>query len=204
MNCNSAANAKRNITEAIGLMRGVLADGNVNKAEAEFMLGWILSQDKLCSDPILRPLLTLLHRACESDRAFSDNEGALLGELLSLVGGTELIPARTTSLSSTHFLTPPPPAVRHKSTFVLTGTFRVGARSEVEEIVSALGGFVASNITQSTDFLIVGEKASPDWANPSFGRKIEAAHALVGRGFPIAIISETHWARSLPAEQRNQ
>lgn len=201
MNYNSAANAKRNITEAIGLMRGVLADGNVNKAEAEFMLSWILSQDKLSSDPILRPLLTLLHRACESDGAFSDNEGALLGELLSLVGGTELVPAGTTSLSSTHFLTSPPPTVRHNATFVLTGTFRIGPRSEVEAIVSALGGFVASNITQSTDFLIVGEKASPDWANPSFGRKIEAAHALVVRGFPIAIISETHWARGLPADR---
>jgi hypothetical protein len=201
MNFNSTANAKRNITEAIGLMRGVLADGNVNKAEAEFMLGWILSQDKLSRDPILRPLLTLLHRVCESDVAFTDNEGALLGELLSLVGGTELIPAGTTSLSSTHFLTSPPPTVRHKATFVLTGTFRVGPRSEVEAIVSTLGGFVASNITQGTDFLIVGEKASPDWANPSFGRKIEAAHALVVRGFPIAIISETHWARGLPADR---
>lgn len=200
MNYNSAANAKRNITEAIGLMRGVLADGNVNKAEAEFMLGWILSQDKLSSDPILRPLLTLLHRACEPDGAFSHNESALLGELLSLVGGTELVQAGTSSLSSTHFLTSPPPTIRHKATYVLTGTFRVGPRSEVEAIISALGGFIGTNITQSTDFLIVGEKASPDWANPSFGRKIEAAHALVVRGFPIAIISETHWARGLPAE----
>jgi hypothetical protein len=46
--------------------------------------------------------------------------------------------------------------------------------------------------------LIVGTFGSRDWVHTSFGRKIEKAVTYRRAGQRLAIISEDHWAGSLP------
>jgi len=45
---------------------------------------------------------------------------------------------------------------------------------------------------------VLGTFGSRDWVHTSFGRKIETAIRYRDKGAPIAIVSEDHWAASLP------
>ena len=74
---------------------------------------------------------------------------------------------------------------------------KVAKPIQVMDAISAKGGRpVDSPPTRDSDYLLIGLFASRDWANTSFGRKIEKAVALRESGIPIAIISEEHWRRA--------
>ena len=55
-----------------------------------------------------------------------------------------------------------------------------------------------SGITKATDFLVVGTFGSRDWAQTSFGRKIEKAVAYRDAGEPIGFVTEDHCAAAMP------
>ncbi|MCF7752113.1 BRCT domain-containing protein, partial [Bacillus subtilis subsp. subtilis] len=83
--------------------------------------------------------------------------------------------------------------------FVVTGTFSFGVRATVSEAIERLGGRLSGSPSRRTHYLIIGELGSRDWINSNAGRKILTAVELRDEGHPIAIVSERHWARHLPA-----
>jgi hypothetical protein len=74
------------IPELIGLCRGVLADGTINLAEAEFILQWLNERSNVLqtwpADELHRLLCTVL-----ADGTLSEDEETELSELLEEVIG---------------------------------------------------------------------------------------------------------------------
>jgi len=64
-------------------------------------------------------------------------------------------------------------------------------RAEIVEHVQKLGGTFNPNLTQKTDFLVVGSGGNPCWAFSCYGRKVEKAAESRRDGHPITIVHES-------------
>lgn len=189
--------ADRKVDELIGICRGIIADGEVNESESKFLLSWIDSNIHLAPrypfDVLYRRIAQML-----SDGIFDEDEKAdLLSVLNSLTGG-EIINSESDSMSSSLPLCYPAPDISITgNSFVFTGVFTSGDRKSLERLVVDLGGEMHQNVKKNTDYLVIGEIGSQDWAHSSFGRKIEKAVEYRENGVKISIVSESHWMKFL-------
>lgn len=194
---NSDTVADRKVDELIGICRGIIADGEINKAEAEFLLSWVTKNIDLAPK---YPFDILYRRISEmlSDGIMDEDEQRDLLSVLNELTGGDVIDGESDSMSSTLPLCSPAPDVIIKDkSFVFTGVFTSGDRKSLERIVVDLGGIMHQNVTTDTDYLVIGDIGSQDWAHSSFGRKIEKAVANREKGRKISIVIESHWMKYL-------
>ena len=90
------------------------------------------------------------------------------------------------------------------SKFCFTGHFNYGKKKLCQEATRKQGGTVHEHLRRDTDYLVAGAKGNGNYANGTYGRKIEYANELKADGFPIKIISENDWARSLKVGRPNR
>lgn len=185
---------KRNLDELIGLAAGVVADGVVNQAEAEFIHKWLVANsDVVNNNPIIRPLLKRIKEML-SDNFLDDEEAEELLETLQAFAGTDFELGELT-ISATSFFNDPAPKIDFEDKiFCFTGTFASYNRDECTKIIENLGGVVAKNITQKTDYVVIAKYATETWKHTKFGNKIKKAIEYRDeKGLPIALISEDYW-----------
>lgn len=195
---NQGRRIERDVSELLGLVKGLLADGVVTDAEATMLRTWTQGHP----DAALHWPVDALIRRLDSifaDGRIDDEERTDLAELLaSLVGGNAGVIVGSDAATQLPFDRPPPMLEWAGRVYVFTGAFAFGTRATCEGQVVSLGGSVASNITKRTRYLVVGTFGSRDWVHTSFGRKIEKAVGYRDSGVPLAIVGEDHWAESLP------
>lgn len=182
----------RSVNELIGISRGVIADGVVNKSEAEYLLSWIKGNLAFAER---YPFNILYKRLAEAlaDGFLDEHEQSDLFDLLYRLTGGESISDEVGSMSTSLPLDDPMPTVEFAGKgFVFTGVFTSGPRKQIEGIVRDLGGVVQKQVSGRTDFLVIGDIASRDWIHSNYGRKIESAANYRDKGAPVAIISESH------------
>lgn len=188
----------RKADELIGICRGIMADGTVNQKEAEFIIKWL---DDNCDLTNSFPFSIVYSRISEmlSDGYLSNDEKEDLFDLMQKLTGGEIIGEDTESMSSTLPLcVPAPKIVFDGSSFVFTGVFTTGARKVLEELVKEIGGLIHDTIRKDTDYLVIGDIGSKDWAHSSYGRKIEKAIEYRDiKDTGISIVCESHWAKFL-------
>jgi NAD-dependent DNA ligase len=193
---NASRIQDRLIDELIGICRGVIVDGVVDEREAIFLGQWIENHRDIANRwpvSILYARLTEMLR----DGNLNKTEQADLLETLQEITGEDAMFGEA-DRSTTLLLNRPLPEVDFEGrTFCLTGRFAFGSNLECEETIAELGGIVEESPGKATDYLVIGELCSPDWAHTSFGRSIERAIELRDKGNPIAIISEEHWVNSM-------
>lgn len=186
----------RLIDELIGICRGVIADGHVDESEAIFLGQWIENHREIADRWPVNILYSRVVEMLKDGVLNTEEQMQLLETLRDLTGESTLYqePNRSTSLP----LDKPAPAVQFNGkNFVLTGRFVYGTNMDCEDAIMGLGGAVADNPGQDTDYLVIGEMGSPEWVHTTFGRAIERAVELRESGAKIAIISEEHWVDSL-------
>lgn len=188
---------RRDTQELIGICRGVLADGEVNKSEALFLADWIERHAARRDSYPFNVLYQRLADALQDGVVDDEEEAALLAALVGIVGG-EAEAGNVASLSASLPLDDPAPLLDCKRAFVLTGTFECGTRTVVTKMVQHLGGQVSGSVSKACGYVLVGNIATASWAHSSYGTKIEAGISLRSAGHPIAIISERHWLESFP------
>lgn len=188
----------RKVDELIGICRGIMADGNINKKEAEYLLSWVESNREFAQSYPFNIIYTRVSSML-SDNVFDDEEKQELLEIMVKLTGGEIIGDDTESMSSTLPLCVPfPTIVFSGSSFVFTGIFTTGARKILEELVKELGGIIHDIVKKDTDYLVIGDIGSKDWAHSSYGRKIEkAVEYRDNKETGISIICESHWAKFL-------
>ena len=197
---NLARRVERDLSEMLGLAKGMLADGVVNDAEADFLRAWARNhQEAVAQWP-----LSLIFSRLESfyrDGRIDDIERAELGELLgALVGGTTSLLLGYEAPTMLPLDTPPPLICwGPDEVYVFTGRFAYGPRAVCEREVIDRASSCDGNVTRRTSFLVVGTFSSQDWAHSSYGRKIQRAVELRESGFAIRIVGEDHWVNSLGA-----
>lgn len=194
---NRARRAERDLSELLGLAKGLLADGVVTEPEADLVRQWVAGHPDAVEQWPVNVLNTRLARMYDDGRV-DETERQDLAELLTaLVGGQAGIIVGEDAATDLPVDQPAPRFVWTGSVFVFTGKFAFGPRAECERQVIRLGGLCEPNITRRTNYLVVGTFGSRDWVHTSFGRKIEMAVQYREAGQRLAIVNEDHWAAEL-------
>jgi NAD-dependent DNA ligase len=195
---NAARRKDRDIAEMLGLAKGVLADGMVSSSEAELLRVWARNHPECVAEWPGNALYHRLERVFADEVVTPDEQEDLAQLLRDLVGGRAGIIAGDDAASTLPLDVPLPPVDFDGAVFVFTGRFAFGPRKICEQAVATLGAQCASSVTCKTRYVVVGTFGSRDWAQTSYGRKIEQAVELRSKGEHIAILSEDHWATALP------
>lgn len=182
----------RQIDTLIGLSKGMIADGEVNQAESEFLLNWLIQNKQSSDNPIITNLLNKVSAMLEDRILDKEESGELLQILHTISGKTSEIGelAKTTSLPINN---PLPPVIFKNMSFLFTGTCAFGTRKQCQEAIDSLGGINAKGVTKSLNYLVLGTYVTDSWAHENFGRKIEKAIKYRDNDIPLVIITEEHW-----------
>lgn len=205
--CNPAFSWNRladsRMDELIGLCRGLLADGALVYEEVIFLHDWFCRNEPIQCTPFGKNLFKLLEHAVDSKSLRHQDEERLVTMLLDLIGGTPH-ESDAASFSTKLPLDDPPPALKWEGlSYCFTGKFSFGTRKVCENAVVSLGGKTQQSPTRQTNYLVIGDIGSRDWAHSTHGRKIEKALEFRELGVAITIISEDHWISSLPEMARS-
>jgi NAD-dependent DNA ligase len=179
----------------IGMVQGMMADGQLVDAEIKFLRDWLQEADTVA----LSWPGTVIKAQVESilaDGVVSEEERMhLVLTLNQLVGG------KLDQVAEAGFVTElpidRPLAIEIKErAFCFTGDFVYGPRRICEQAVASRGGSI-SGVSKKLHYLVVGGLGSPEWKHGSFGTKIAAAvkHKTAGTG--LLIVHEDTWAAAL-------
>lgn len=194
---NETRRIERDLSEMLGIAKGVLYDGFVNDAEGLAFLNWAEAHPDIVSAWPGRIIHKRL-REIFADGRVTDEERRDLADLLEvLVGGRAGMIGGEDAASTLPVDDPLPVIEVPDRVFVLTGRFALGPRDACERELRKIGGWPERDVTMRTDYLVIGTFSSRDWAQTSFGRKIEKAIKYrTKRGRPF-IVPEDHWAASI-------
>lgn len=187
----------REVNELIGLAHGIIADGVVNKAEVDYLQKWLVAHEAAAGSPVVSKLLNRVD-AILADGVVDSEEAADLFSVLQRLAGGDFELGETVKATTLPLDEPAPVIEFPGSRFCFTGTFGFGTRKACEAAVKGKGG-ICGPLTMDTSFLVIGAYATDSWAHSTFGRKIEKAVEMRGKGVPIAIVGEEHWAGQMRA-----
>ncbi|MCB1343353.1 MAG: BRCT domain-containing protein [Pseudooceanicola sp.] len=192
---NQARLDDRQVTELIGIARGLIVDGHLSDTEIHFLRGWLAANEGVTGNPLIGLLVDRIETVM-ADGVIDEDERRELHETLTEMTANDFEVGEALKATTLPLCRPAPDIAHPGKRFCFTGTFTFGKRNECEAAASERGGAVGS-LTQKTDFLVIGEYATDSWAQSSFGRKIEKAVAMREAGVPIHIVSEAHWRKFL-------
>jgi NAD-dependent DNA ligase len=187
----------RQITEMLGLVKGIICDGAVTDAEIVALKQWLKANPDVTAtypgDQLARRMLKIMQ-----DGIIEEGERAELKEfLLDMVGEPEGLTGTMRDPTRLPIDTPPPTILFDRCEYVFTGTLASGTRTWAEERVAERGGTCAKTVTKRTSYLVVGLLASEAWVQSTHGRKIQKAVELRESGQPIHIVAEEHWLEAI-------
>jgi NAD-dependent DNA ligase len=192
---NQENNTAKAIDKLAGICAGILADGEVNDAEARFFADHVRTLTAF--EPVwpLTDIIARLDRIFADGRCDDDEREELKAVMSALCGHTNQVNLNETCSTELPFDTvTSDPIIFFRRNFVITGKFAYGTRAKVQEAISKLGGSSSSSMpTSKSHYLVIGIFASRDWITTHYGRKIERAVELRESGSGISIISEEHW-----------
>lgn len=185
----------KQVTELIGILKGIIADGTLDKSELEMLVKWQAANPGVRQNPVVAKLYQNIDDILSIEGSVKERIAALV-LLFTKFTGSDFEIGEDLKATAAFFCNPVPPVTIPGRHFCFTGTFLFGSRRDCESAINERGGF-AGSLTKKTDFLVVGEYATESWIQPSFGRKVEKALELQRSGTGLAIVSETDWRKAL-------
>jgi hypothetical protein len=183
------------LAELAGIIRGVVADGEVSSEEATHLVEWTRNHpgiaDRWPADMLARRLEEIFR-----DGRVDAREKRLLESILGQLAENTMGLARLATDLPLDY--PPPPVHIPGRTFVFAGEMAYGPRHACEREVEELGGMTERAVTRRTDYLVIGSLAADDWTQAGFGSYVDDVVQLRERGIKVAIVSEGRWAAALP------
>lgn len=180
-----------------GVIQGIMADNILNEIEINQLFEWMENRDFLKGYYPFDEIYSLLI-AIKKDGIISEDEinmlKAFLGNFIDTKTSYNIdesnIKALQNQYSVAGICAVSPDIIFVNKTFSFTGTSSRAKRNEIAQIINDLGGIFNNNVTQKTDFLIVGDDGNPCWAFSCYGRKVEKAVHLRKNGSRIIIVHE--------------
>jgi len=185
----------RQVDELIGIARGLVADGNINQAEVEFLQKWLAANVEISGQPLIKMLYRRVNEIL-ADGVADDDEKLELFDTLGRFSNRDLEIGEPLKSTTLPLCLPVPALAFSGQRYTFTGTFNFGQRKHCEAAVTERGA-TAGGITQKTNVLVIGVYATESWRHSSFGNKIVQAVEWRDQGFPISIVSEEHWVSQL-------
>jgi hypothetical protein len=178
-----------------GICHGILADGIINEKEVRDLEAWLEKNTHLSTyypyDEIRSLILSIV-----SDGKIEEEEIVILKAYLNQFVNIEnqeiakQIDAETADINISGHCTSDPNIDFDGKTFCVTGVLKSGARAELENLISDLGGIPTKTVTKKTDYLIVGDNGNQSWAFACYGRKVEKALEMRKVGHQICLVHE--------------
>lgn len=194
---NAPRIATRSIDELIGISKGLISDHVINEEELGFLTSWLTANQHILDVWPANILAARINLILEDKIIDQEERKDLFTLLAEIVGYSQRGEDATNRSTTLPFTKPAPPVFFKNQCFCLTGKFVMGPRANHEFEIKDRGGTVHANVTNETNYLVIGSMSSSDWLHSTYGRKIEKAVILAERGHPIALISEEHWADHL-------
>lgn len=167
--CNYERIVDKNVDECIGICKGILSDDEFNESEKNFLIDWIRKHDLNKNAPIVKILFDELNNN-------SNTLDDLKEVLISFTGGTLTPSDEVKSMTTTLPIEKDLEYIEFENkSFCLTGKFSsaYGNRQAIAEIIKDKGSIIKDKVSQSLDYLVVGELGNTDWAHSTYGRKIQ-------------------------------
>jgi len=194
---NRAGRTERDLSELLGLAKGMLVDGVVTTEEATYLRAWCVNHPDAIDHWPANQIAARLTR-CLADGQIDDAERLDLHDLLSaLVGGTASLVLGYEAATTLPLDDPAPALSWAHHVYVFTGRFAYGTRASCEREVTSRGGTCEKTITKRTSVVVIGTFGSRDWKHSNYGGKIQKAVKLRDKGGAIRIVGEDHWATAL-------
>lgn len=179
----------------IGIVQGIMADGNLNDSEIQFLRSWLADAETVAlswpGTVIKAQVETIL-----ADGSVSDEERMHLSLTLNQLIGGKLDEVAGAGLVTELPIDRPEGIEIKEKLFCFTGDFVYGPRRLCEQAIEVRGG-VISGVTKKLHYLVVGGLGSPEWKHGSSGTKIEKALQHREAGVRLMIVHEDTWASSL-------
>lgn len=182
---------KRNYDTLQGMVRGVLADERLGISELQALQDFVNS-NALDQNPLAERLVDQIFRI-EQPRDSSDEDRQSVAESLLLLCGENPTGGEIKPTAEAPFSDPVPEIIFGDRSFLLTGKFKFGTRTDCKMAIEGEGGIVAKRVTKTLDYLIVGSYATESWVHDTAGNKILQAVKYVDQGVDIKIIREDDW-----------
>lgn len=178
-----------------GLCHGILADGIISEDEIRYLQKWLEQNTHLSTyypyDEIRSLILSIV-----ADGIIEEEEKLVLKAYLkqfvrleNLETASE-IDMETADINISGHCTSDPDIVFESKTFCITGVLKSGNRTELEKLISDLGGIPTNTVSRKTDYLIVCDNGNQAWAFACYGRKVEKALELRKSGHQICLVHE--------------
>jgi NAD-dependent DNA ligase len=188
----------RSLNQLMGIVNGVLCDGQLHDSEVHFLSTWLQENEQLKSVYPANIIYRLIREALSDGVLTEDEKRHLLKSLSEISGNYFWKTGATLPESISSVFDDDPTVVFSGNVFVMTGEFMFGTRNACHKATEFRGGLTSDNVTKKTNYLVIGSMASPLWIESNFGRKIQKAAEMAESGeFEIAIIRETDWAMAL-------
>ena len=180
----------KSLNSLMGIVSGLVSDGELNEKEILFLKTWCDEHRLIAREYPANIIFRRVHEVL-LDGVISIDEREFLLRELTILSGSHF--AETGSAQSELI-----DALFDSNEFVFTGKFMFGTREACELATLKRGATVKNDITQKTNYLVIGSRASPEWIAENFGRKIQKAAEMANSGdFEISIVREVDWTLSL-------
>lgn len=188
----------KSLNSLMGIISGLVSDGELNDREILFLKTWCDENRNIASEYPANIIYRRIHEVLLDGVVTDEEREHLLNELKILSGNDfsntgSALPERIEAIFDDD-----PTVIFTNNEFVFTGKFLFGTRAACEAAAIKRGAKVKDYITQTTNYLVIGTRASPEWITENFGRKIQKAADMANSGeYEISIIREVDWTISL-------
>lgn len=187
---------RRSCGALIGIVQGLLADGELNDTEIRFLGGWLTSNEAICKAWPGTVIAAQIREALADGQITESERSHLQTVLQTLVGGALDTLAEASHVSGL-MLDEVEVLDFYERNFCLTGDFAFGPRGVCVDATERRGGKLQQSITKKLHYLVVGGLGSSEWKHGSFGTKVEKAMEYKRQGIPLLVVHEDVWAASM-------
>lgn len=187
---------RRSCGALLGIVQGMLADGQLNDREVEFLRAWLHNNDNISVCWPGNVIAAQIDSAL-ADGVISSEERMHLADVLQKLVGGELDELAESTHVSALAIDIVDQVELEGRTFCLTGEFCFGSRSACESAIKSRGGAVVTTVSKKLHYLVVGGLGCTEWKHGSYGTKIERAMQLKAAGSLIKVVHEDPWAAAL-------
>lgn len=190
-----------NMTKAaqtlLGICAGIVADGQINDMEIHFLRTWLKENEELINEWPGNVIAGRVEAALADGVITSDERSDLLETLQEMSGNYFATTGAAAPDSPFAQLDDDPSIFFESMSYCFTGKFVFGTRAACERAVLKRGAMPLDKVSKKLDYLVIGAIVSPDWANTTYGRKIETAVKYRDEFGMPCIISEQQWTDAL-------
>jgi NAD-dependent DNA ligase len=180
-----------------GILHGIFADNVISDDEIFNLKKWLLNNEQLISVYPYDELESLVIGITQDGIITEDERKILKRFIIEFTESKKMVNISTDEIEKLKkevclggICTINPQIEFNDKAFCFTGISERVKRKDFEKYIIEKGGLYHDNVTNSTNFLIVGTKSNPCWAYSCYGRKVEQAMNLRKVGMTISIINE--------------